>query len=76
MNNFLKDNQYLYERVQLGKEVYPGSEILKQFQAEAKKIDPDRYFTIYGCDECVKTLIKFVYESNKNKSATKPDSAK
>ena len=39
---------------------------LKTFQTIAKTIDADRYFTIYGCQSCVRELVKFVYDNQNN----------
>lgn len=63
MNEFLTTQQFLYQRVLDGKEIYPADGVLKQFQLEAKKIDAQRHFTIYGCQDCIQTLVKFVYEN-------------
>jgi len=70
MNDFLKAQQFLYQRVLDGKEIYPAEGVLKQFQLEAKKIDAERHFTIYGCQDCVQSLIKFVYEATINNTTT------
>jgi hypothetical protein len=62
----LQNNQHLIEKINAGIDIYPSDGELKQFKALAKEIDPDRYFTIYGCQDCVKTLVKFVFD-NQNK---------
>ena len=46
-----------------GIDVHLSDDEAKEFQAVAKLIDPDRYFTIYGCQECINTLVKFVFEN-------------
>jgi hypothetical protein len=61
-NDFLEANKFLKERIDLDIDIYPGDEDLKTFQKIAKTIDAERYFTIYGCQSCVRDLIKFVYE--------------
>jgi hypothetical protein len=60
-NDFLEANKFLNERINLD----PGDEDLKTFQKIAKTIDAERYFTIYGCQSCVRDLIKFVYDNQK-----------
>lgn len=65
MNEFLTTQQFLYQRVLDGKEIYPADGVLKQFQTLAKEIDKDRHFTIYGCQSCIQALVKFVYENQK-----------
>jgi len=64
-NDFLEANKFLNERVALDIDIYPSDSDLKTFQKIAKTIDKERYFTIYGCQSCVKDLIKFVYENAK-----------
>lgn len=64
-NDFLEANKFLKERIDLDIDIYPGDEDLKTFQKIAKTIDAERYFTIYGCQSCVRDLIKFVYENVK-----------
>ena len=64
-NDFLEANKFLNERIDLDIDIYPGDEDLKTFQKIAKTIDAERYFTIYGCQSCVRELVKFVYENQK-----------
>jgi hypothetical protein len=64
-NDFLEANKFLIERIDLDIDIYPGDEDLKTFQKIAKTIDADRYFTIYGCQSCVRELVKFVYDNQK-----------
>lgn len=64
-NDFLESNKFLNERIDLDIDIYPGDEDLKTFQKIAKTIDAERYFTIYGCQSCVRDLVKFVYENVK-----------
>lgn len=59
----LENNKHLIERIELGIDIYPSNGELKEFQALAKQIDSDRHFTIYGCQECVRTLVKFVFDN-------------
>lgn len=68
---FLNDRLFQYQRVQLNIDVYLSNFEAKEYQRLAKEIDPQRYFTIYGCNDCIKTLIKFVFENygkDKNKA--------
>ena len=62
-NEFLIANEFLKERIDLGIDIYPSDAELKTFQSMAKVIDADRHFTIYGCQECIKSLVKFVYDN-------------
>lgn len=65
-SEFLEQHKFLSERIELDIDIYPGDEELKKFQEIAKTIDKERYFTIYGCQSCVRDLVKFVYENVKN----------
>lgn len=62
----LQNNQHLIEKINAGIDIYPSDGELKQFKELAKEIDDDRYFTIYGCQDCVRSLVKFVFD-NQNK---------
>ena len=62
-NEFLIANSFLLERIGAGIDIHPSDAELKTFQAMAKVIDADRHFTIYGCQECNQTLVKFVYDN-------------
>jgi hypothetical protein len=62
---FLDVNEILKERIRLGIDIHPSDIELKRFQAIAKGIDSERYFTIYGCQSCVQALVKFVFENYK-----------
>ena len=64
-NEFLSEHKFLAERVEMDIDIYPGDDDLKTFQKIAKTIDAERYFTIYGCQSCVRDLIKFVYDNQK-----------
>jgi len=64
-SEFLSKHKFLFERVEMDIDIYPGDDVLKTFQKIAKTIDAERYFTIYGCQSCVRDLIKFVYENAK-----------
>lgn len=61
--DFLKANEFLFERVKMGIDLHPSDNDLKQFQAIAKEIGPERHFTIYGCQSCIVVLVRFVYEN-------------
>lgn len=65
MIKFLQERSFMQERLELGIDVHPSDDELKEFQKLAKKIDPDRYFTIYGCQKCVNELVKFVFDAQK-----------
>ena len=54
-------NSVWEERSKAGIDVHLSDDEAKEFQAAAKVIDPQRYFTIYGCQECINTLVKFVF---------------
>ena len=62
-NDFLNANTFLLERINAGIDIHPSDAELKTFQAMAKVIDADRHFTIYGCQECNQTLVKFVFDN-------------
>jgi hypothetical protein len=64
-SEFLSEHKFLAERVEMDIDIYPGDDVLKTFQKIAKTIDAERYFTIYGCQSCVRDLIKFVYDNQK-----------
>jgi len=64
-NDFLEANRFLKERIDLDIDIYPSDAELKTFQKIAKNIDKERYFTIYGCQSCVRELVNFVYENVK-----------
>jgi len=63
---FLEANKFLIERIDLDIDIYPGDDDLKTFQKIAKTIDAERYFTIYGCQSCIRELVKFVYDNQNN----------
>ena len=46
-----------------GIDVHLSDDEAKEFQAAAKLIDKDRHFTIYGCQDCINTLVKFIFEN-------------
>jgi len=64
-SEFLSEHKFLAERIEIDIDIYPGDDVLKTFQKIAKTIDAERYFTIYGCQSCVRELVKFVYENIK-----------
>lgn len=59
--DWLEANKDIWERQQVGNDKHLNDREAKQLQAIAKEIDKDRYFTIYGCRDCIRELIKFVY---------------
>lgn len=63
MITLLQNNLHLLERVNANIDIYPSDGVLKEFQLLAKQIDADRYFTIYGCQECNRALVKFVFDN-------------
>ena len=63
--DFLAANSFLLERIKQDIDIHPSDEELKRFQEIAKTIDKERYFTIYGCQSCVRELITFVYSNTK-----------
>jgi len=62
-NEFLIANTFLLERINAGIDIHPSDAELKTFQSMAKVIDADRHFTIYGCQDCNQSLVKFVYDN-------------
>lgn len=60
---FLEDRQFLAERLAVGIDVHPADDEAKEFQRLAKLIDPERYFTVYGCQSCINELVKFVFDN-------------
>ena len=60
---WLKSNQNIWDRHKIGNHKYLNDREKKQLQSIAKEIDPDRYFTLYGCDKCIQALIRFVFEA-------------
>ena len=63
MIQFLEDRRFLQERLAQGIELHLNDNELKEFQSIAKQYDKDRYFTIYGCQSCVQTLVSFVFDN-------------
>lgn len=55
--------QDIQDKINAGIDVHLSDDEAKEFQAAAKGIDPQRHFTIYGCQECINTLVKFVVDS-------------
>jgi len=70
MQDFLNDNSFLFDRINAGIDIHPSDNVLKEFQTIAKKIDSERYFTVYGCQSCIQELVSFVYK-NQDKITTK-----
>jgi hypothetical protein len=60
---FIQANQFLKDRIDQGIDIYPSDDEAKQFQTIAKTIDPERYFTLYGCQSCIVELVKFVFDN-------------
>lgn len=63
MIQFLEDRKFMNERISVGIDVMPSDRDAREFQKLAKQIDPDRYFTLYGCQSCINTLVKFVFDN-------------
>lgn len=63
MNEFLKDREFLYERVRAGVDVHPSEEDLSHFFTLAVSLSPHQDFTYKGCQECVNHLVKFVFDN-------------
>lgn len=63
MIQYLEDRRFLQERLSLGIELHLNDDELKQFQQLAKTYDKERYFTIYGCQKCVQSLVSFVFDN-------------
>ena len=77
MNQFLESQRFLYDRIKADIDIYPSDEELKEFQRVAKTYDRERYFTIYGCQKCVRELVNFVFvnydkQSNNGQEVTTP----
>ena len=62
-NEWLDNRQFMFERLSMGIDIYPNDNELKEFQRLAKEYDKERYFTIYGCQDCIRTLVKFVFDN-------------
>jgi hypothetical protein len=65
-NEFLTARLFMKERLDAGVDVHPSDDELREFQKIAKTIDADRYFTLYGCQDCVNTLVRFVFANYKD----------
>lgn len=63
MNQFLEQNRFLIERVRMNIDIYPSDSELRTFKEIAKQYDPQRYFTLYGCQDCVRALVTFVFDN-------------
>ena len=63
MNEFLEKRYFMRERLELGIDVHPSDDEAREFQRLAKEIDPQRYFTLYGCQSCINSLVKFVFDN-------------
>jgi hypothetical protein len=64
-SKFLKENSFLFERVKAGIDVFPSDSDVKIFQNIAKSIAPKVDFHVKGCQECVNSLVNFVYQNKK-----------
>jgi hypothetical protein len=62
-NDFLQSQSFLFDRVKAGIDIYPNDNELQKFAAIAKEINPSMDFQIKGCQECVQSLISFVYNN-------------
>lgn len=65
---FLDSNAFLMERIDLGIDIYPSDSDLVHFKTIAKTLT-NQHFTIYGCQECVVALVKYVYNNYKEPKA-------
>ena len=63
MNNFLKEREFLFDRVKAGIDVHPSQQELEQFEQLATQISPNGAFPWRGCQECVNHMVKFVFEN-------------
>lgn len=61
--DFLNEHQYFYERANLGIEIYPSDAAIETFKEIAASINPQMVFSPQGCQECVQSLVIFVYEN-------------
>lgn len=62
-SEFLANQKFLLDRVQADIDIYPSIHELATFQKIAKEIDADLDFQVQGCQECVRSLITFVYNN-------------
>jgi len=78
--DFLKEREFMEDRLSKGIDVMPSDAELLEFQAIAKTIDPERYFTVHGCQECVNALVRFVFKNRgtftKNETFPKAEKVK
>lgn len=70
MNKFLKEREFLFERVNAGVDVHPSEVELIEFEKMALALSPNQDFSWRGCQACVNHLVKFVFDNEgKKKSA-------
>ena len=67
------NNQLIRDRVNEGIDIHLSDDEAKDFQARAKLIDPARYFTLYGCQQCINTLVKFVFDNEQPEPIVTPE---
>ena len=63
MNSFLEDRRFLQDRIAADIDIHLSDNEAKEFKAIAKTYDKERYFTIYGCQDCIRTLVNFVFDN-------------
>lgn len=63
MNEFLQEHAFLKDRIDAGIDVHPSDAELDEFVSLAKAINPALEWAPKGCQECVNSLIKFVYNN-------------
>jgi len=68
-SEFLANQKFLLDRVQADIDIYPSIHELAVFQKIAKEIDTNIDFQVAGFQECVRSLITFVY-NNYNTNGT------
>ena len=61
MKEFIEANRFLKERVDMGIDIYPSDLELQTFKEIAEGYEPSLVWTLKGCQDCVKELIRFVY---------------
>jgi hypothetical protein len=67
---------FLQERVYLGIDVHPSEEELKEFARLANLIAPELEFSYRGCQECVNSMVKFVFDNQKVLDEKQPTKTK
>lgn len=62
---FLKDNQYLFQAIKDGAPKHVSELQAKRLLSIAKTINPEVNFQIRDCQDCINSLVKFVYLNSK-----------